>query len=205
MTASQKPTSPLFGWVAAGADLLSAQVEQVTGVVSKQIDATHALFEDLQQRGEAVDSQLRQTLNPSTVFSSLQNMMMAKPLISLLPGAKKAAVREQQLEVLTAKVDLLVEQVALLAAKRAAEKQATKAASKPASRSTSKVAATKKAATEDKDAAKTTAAKKPATTRRRTSAATKTSKTAASSGTASGGKTTVRKTTRRSSTSTKSE
>lgn len=194
MTANRKPSSPLFGWVAAGADLLSAQVEQVTGVVSKQIDATHALFEDLQHRGEEVDSQIRQSLNPSSVFSSLQNMIMANPLISLIPGSRKAAVKEQQLELLSAKVDLLVEQIALLAAKRAAEEKKAKPATKSTRSGSSR---TTKSAASTASKTDSAAEKKPATQRRSSSSSSAGKKTAGSAGTAR------KTTTRRKSTTTK--
>ena len=150
MTTNQKPTSPLLGWMSAGADLVSEQVDYVTGMVSKQIDATHALFEELQHRGEPVDEQLRQTLSPSSMFTSLQTLVMANPLFSLLSGNKKAATREQQLEVLSAKVDLLVEQVALLAAKKAEQQ-------KTAPPATTAKAAPKKAAANKSSSAKSSA------------------------------------------------
>ncbi len=140
MTTNQKPTSPLLGWVAAGADLVSDQLDQVTGMVSKQLDATHALFEELQQRGEPVDEQIRHTLSPTSVFSSIQTLVMANPLFSLFSGNKKASVREQQLAALSVKIDLLVEQVALLAASKAKAQADAQASSTPARQSASKTA-----------------------------------------------------------------
>lgn len=192
MTTRQKPTSPLLGWMSAGADLVSEQVEHVTGMVSKQIDATHALFEELQQRGEPVDEQLRQTLSPSSMFTSFQTLVMANPLFSLLSGNKKASAREQQLQVLSAKVDLLVEQVALLAAKKAEQQKAArpvakssdaKAAPKKAAQSktaASKASATKSAGPASKSTAKSgsqssSSSNKPATRKRSTSSSKRTS------------------------------
>lgn len=179
MTTNQKPTSPLLGWMSAGADLVSEQVEHVTGMVSKQIDATHALFEELQQRGEPVDEQLRQTLSPSSMVTSLQTLVMANPLFSLFSGNKKAAAREQQLAVLSAKVDLLVEQVALLAAKKAEQQKKARSAAKTSNTKTApkKAAASKSSPTKSTASAstKTTtksaskAASKPATRKRSTS------------------------------------
>ncbi|GGW94942.1 hypothetical protein [Alteromonas halophila] len=195
MSTNRKPTSPLLGWMSAGADLVSEQVEQVTDMVSKQLDATHALFEELQQRGESVDDQLRETLSPSSVFSSLQTLMMANPLFSLFSGSKKASVREQQLEVLSAKVDLLVEQVALLAAKKAAEQNASatpaKTSAGSAAQSTTKKSTSRKSSTASKSTSGTSASKagsqstrkraSTSTTRKRSS--TGASKTSSSSGT----------------------
>lgn len=133
MSQSNKPGSPFLAWFEAGAGLVSEQINQVTEMVNKRIDESHALFEELQHRGEEIDGKLRDTLNPSQMFSSLQELVMANPFMNWVPGFPgKQSKREQQINALSAKVDLLVEQVALLAAKQAAAKKqaATKAQAK---------------------------------------------------------------------------
>lgn len=132
MATNKRSASPLFGWLEAGSDLMAAQLSQVTETVNKRIDETHALFEELQARGEVMDKQIKTQLSPSQVFSSFQELVMANPIFSLFSTESRQSKREQQIDVLSAKVDLLIEQVALLAAKQAAEKKAEdKPASKP--------------------------------------------------------------------------
>ncbi|WP_414827885.1 hypothetical protein [Alteromonas sp. H39] len=168
MATSKRSGSPLFGWLEAGSDMMAAQLSQVTDTVNKRIDETHALFEELQARGEVMDKQIKTQLSPSHMFSSFQELVMANPVFSLFSSDNRHNKREQQIDVLSAKVDLLIEQVALLAAKQAAEKKA-----------------------EEKPAAKP----KRTSARRKTSTATKTSaKTSSSAGAAS--KSTPKRTTR---------
>lgn len=132
MATSKRSASPLFGWLEAGSDMMAAQLSQVTDTVNKRIDETHALFEELQARGEVMDKQIKTQLSPSQMFSSFQELVMANPIFSLLGTDNRQSKREQQIDVLSAKVDLLIEQVALLAAKQAAEKKAEeKPAAKP--------------------------------------------------------------------------
>ena len=135
-------SSPLLGWLTAGADLISAQLESTATTVSKKIDETHSSIEAMQRKGAEVEGELKQRLNPVPLFDSAQHLVMSTPLFSLLSGGKARVKREQQIELLSAKVDLLVEQVALLAAKRAAEKAKTpiKAPAKAAPKSTTKAA-----------------------------------------------------------------
>lgn len=168
MATKKRSGSPLFGWLEAGSDMMAAQLSQVTDTVNKRIDETHALFEELQARGEVMDKQIKTQLSPSHMFSSFQELVMANPIFSLFGSDNRHNKREQQIDVLSAKVDLLIEQVALLAAKQAAEKKA-----------------------EEKPAAKP----KRASTRRKTSTATTSSaKTAGGAGAAT--KSTTKRTTR---------
>lgn len=117
-------SSPLFGWLYAGTDLLSAKLDQAAGVVSQKIDETHETINAMQVKGLEVEGELRRTLNPFAIVDAAQKLVSSTPLFSALSGGQKRQQKEHQLEVLNAKVDLLVEQVALLAAKEAAQKAA---------------------------------------------------------------------------------
>lgn len=144
--ASPLKSSPLFGWLFAGSDLLSEKLDQAAGVVSQRIDDTHETINAMQVKGLEVESELRRTLNPFALVDTAQKLVASTPLFSALSGGQRRQQKEQQLEMLSAKVDLLVEQVALLAAKEAAKKaEAT--------------SATNKAAASKKPASKTTASK----------------------------------------------
>ncbi|CAD5268994.1 conserved hypothetical protein [Alteromonas sp. 38] len=149
-------SSPLFGWLTAGSDLISAQLESTATTVSKKIDDTHSSIEAMQRKGAEVEGELKRRFNPVSLVDSAQQLVMSTPLFSLLSGGKARVEREYQIELLSAKVDLLVEQVALLAAKRAAEK--AKAPAKAAPKSTVKAAPKATPKTASKPAIKTTAA-----------------------------------------------
>lgn len=126
-------SSPLFGWLYAGSDLLSAKLDHAAGVVSQKIDDTQETINSMQAKGLEVESELRRTLNPFALVDAAQKLVASTPLFSAFSGGQKRQQKEQQLELLSAKVDLLVEQVALLAAKEAAKKaEAKSAASKTA-------------------------------------------------------------------------
>lgn len=187
-------SSPLFGWLTAGSDLISAQLESTASTVSKKIDDTHSSIEAMQRKGAEVEGELKRRFNPVSLVDSAQQLVMSTPLFSLLSGGKARVEREHQIALLSAKVDLLVEQVALLAAKRAAEKAAekaqtptktpTKAPAKATPKSTTKAAPKSTAKATPKTAAKATpkVASKPAT--KSTAAATKSSGTASKTTTA---------------------
>ena len=169
--ASPFKSSPLFGWLFAGSDLLSAKLEQAAGVVSQKIDDTQETINAMQVKGLEVESELRRTLNPFALVDTAQKLVASTPLFSALSGGQKHQQKEQQLEMLSAKVDLLVEQVALLAAKEAAKKvDAASTASK--------------AAAPEKKATKSTPAKSPSasssTTRTRKTSSTKPAATSTS-------------------------
>ncbi len=123
MKNSEQRPSPFLGWFEAGADLLAAQLSKVTATVNHKIDESHQMFDELQHKGEDIDARLRATLNPQSVINVLQDAVVHNPIVSAItPGRTQKRVREAQLEVLSAKVDALVEHVALLAAKQAAAK-----------------------------------------------------------------------------------
>ncbi|GFD84354.1 hypothetical protein KUL150_04130 [Alteromonas sp. KUL150] len=114
-------SSPLFGWLYAGTDLIAARLDQAAGMVSQKIDDTQETINAMQAKGLEVESELRQTLNPFALVDVAQKFVTSTPLFSVLSGGQRRQQKEHQLEALNAKVDLLVEQVALLAAKEAAK------------------------------------------------------------------------------------
>ncbi|BFT29840.1 hypothetical protein D210916BOD24_10160 [Alteromonas sp. D210916BOD_24] len=200
-------SSPLFGWLFAGGDLVAAKLDVAAGLVSKALDDTHETLNAMQMKGVEVESDLKRALNPATFIDNVQKLVTTNPLLSIFSGSQKRVQKEQQLALLSAKVDLLVEQVALLAAKEAAAKAANKSktstntATKPAAKSTASKADSAKSvdATTKSTSTKTATTQRKATTRRTTSqkapskvAANKgttrksTSKTAATSTKASG-------------------
>ncbi len=191
-------SSPLFGWLYAGSDLLSAKLDHAAGVVSQKIDDTQETINSMQAKGLEVESELRRTLNPFALVDAAQKLVASTPLFSAFSGGQKRQQKEQQLELLSAKVDLLVEQVALLAAKEAAKKaEAKSAASKtaapkntsPKSSSTaSSTSRARKASTTKSASASSSTTKKASagTTNKRTAAKSTTTKSAAQKKAASG-------------------
>ena len=175
-------SSPLFGWLYAGTDLLSAKLDQVAGMVSQRIDDTHETINAMQTKGLEVESELRQTLNPFAIVDSAQKLVSSTPLFSMFSGGQKRQQKEQQLELLSAKVDLLVEQVALLAAKEAAKKaEAKSAASKtaaPKNTSPKSTQATRSTSTKSSSTASSTSRARKASTTKSASASSSTTKKA---------------------------
>lgn len=139
-------SSPLFGWLYAGGDLVAAKLDEAAGIVSKALDDTHETINAMQTKGAEVESELKRTLNPATLIDNVQKLVTANPLFSVFSGGQKRVQKEQQLALLSAKVDLLVEQVALLAAKQAAVKAANapKDSSQTVSKPVAKTASTNK-------------------------------------------------------------
>ncbi|USI27249.1 hypothetical protein ACD631_12790 [Alteromonas macleodii] len=195
-------SSPLFGWLYAGSDLLSAKLDHAAGVVSQKIDDTQETINSMQAKGLEVESELRRTLNPFALVDAAQKLVVSTPLFSAFSGGQKRQQKEQQLELLSAKVDLLVEQVALLAAKEAAKKaeaksaasktaapkntspkstQATRSTSTKSSSTASSTPRTRKASTTKSAAASSSTTKKASagTTNKRTAAKSTTTKSAA--------------------------
>lgn len=167
-------SSPLFGWLFAGADMITAELDQAAGIVSKQIDKTQEVFQQMQTKGVEVEADLRRTFNPFMFVDAAQNLVKSTTVYTMLTGGEKHQRKTEQLDALSAKVDLLVEQVALLAAKEAAEQASKKATAtaKPktatraakASSSTASKAASAKTSSEASAGteAKKTATKRPA-------------------------------------------
>ncbi|KHT44966.1 hypothetical protein RJ41_15445 [Alteromonas marina] len=189
-SASPLKSSPLFGWLFAGSDLLSAKLEQAAGVVSQKIDDTQETINAMQVKGLEVESELRRSLNPFALVDTAQKLVASTPLFSALSGGQKRQQKEQQLEMLSAKVDLLVEQVALLAAKEAAKKV-------DAASTASKAAAPEKKATKSTPAKSSSASSSTTRTRKTSSAkpATTSTSTTKKASTGTAGKRTAAKST----------
>ncbi|MFC3094957.1 hypothetical protein DRW07_17400 [Alteromonas sediminis] len=121
-------------------------------------DSTSAKFDELQARGEKVESELFGKIDPARQKANLANICNQVSMM-LSPRAS----REAKLDTLSKKVDTLVELVSTLAAKKAAEAEA-----KP--KTTTKAADDKPKTTRRKTttASKATAASKPTATRKRT-------------------------------------
>ncbi len=175
-------SSPLFGWLYAGSDLLSAKLDHAAGVVSQKIDDTQETINSMQAKGLEVESELRRTLNPFALVDAAQKLVASTPLFSAFSGGQKRQQKEQQLELLSAKVDLLVEQVALLAAKEAAKKaEAKSAASKtaaPTNTSSKSTQATRSTSTKSSSTASSTSRARKANTTKSASASSSTTKKA---------------------------
>ena len=175
-------SSPLFGWLYAGSDLLSAKLDHAAGVVSQKIDDTQETINSMQAKGLEVESELRRTLNPFALVDAAQKLVASTPLFSAFLGGQKRQQKEQQLELLSAKVDLLVEQVALLAAKEAAKKaEAKSAASKtaaPKNTSPKSTQATRSTSTKSSSTASSTSRARKANTTKSASASSSTTKKA---------------------------
>jgi len=164
-------SSPFFGWLTAGADLITAQLESAANTVSQRLDDTHEAFESMQVKGKQVETELKQTWHPATVIDSAQQLVSTLPVVSMLFGNKRQTNRELQLDALSAKVDLLVEQVAILAAKQAAEIAKAETAKSPRKTSASKASSPAKTTAGSKSAAtKSTTAKRGSTAASKTSA-----------------------------------
>ena len=175
-------SSPLFGWLYAGSDLLSAKLDHAAGVVSQKIDDTQETINSMQAKGLEVESELRRTLNPFALVDAAQKLVASTPLFSAFSGGQKRQQKEQQLKLLSAKVDLLVEQVALLAAKEAAKKaEAKSAASKtaaPKNTSPKSTQATRSTSTKSSSTASSTSRARKANTTKAASASSSTTKKA---------------------------
>ena len=175
-------SSPLFGWLYAGSDLLSAKLDHAAGVVSQKIDDTQETINSMQAKGLEVESELRRTLNPFALVDAAQKLVASTPLFSAFSGGQKRQQKEQQLELLSAKVDLLVEQVALLAAKEAAKKAEAKSAvsktAAPKNTSPKSTQATRAATTKPSSTASSTSRARKASTTKSAAASSSTTKKA---------------------------
>ncbi|WP_420933262.1 hypothetical protein ACOJR9_12355 [Alteromonas sp. A081] len=140
-------SSPIFGWFYAGADMLSAELDQIAGLVSKQIDKTSETLQEMQSKGIEVEADLRRSFSPFVFFDAAQNLVKSTSVYSVLSGGQKQQRQAQKIDELSAKVDVLVEQVALLAAKEAVKQAEKKETPKRASAKATTNATTTKAAT----------------------------------------------------------
>jgi hypothetical protein len=140
-------SSPIFGWFYAGADMLSAELDQVAGLVSKQIDKTSETLQEMQSKGIEVEADLRRSFSPFVFFDAAQNLVKSTSVYSVLSGGQRQQRKAQQIDELSAKVDALVEQVALLAAKETAKEAVKQAEKKEAPKRASTKTAPAKTAT----------------------------------------------------------
>lgn len=190
MTTTSNQNSSSFGWLGAGFSLVTDRVDAINQRVGNELSAINDNLTALSQRGEKVEAELCQRFRPVATLVATKNKLKesAMPfgiLDSINPFTSNNRKNDERLAVLSAKVDLLVEQVALLAAKEATARQAAK-----------KQAEAKKAASADTEAtpAKSTARK---TTRTKAAAAKKPATESAKTTTA---KPAARKSTRRTTT-----
>ncbi len=126
----QVKSSPLIGWLSAGSDLIAAKLDGAAAVVSQALDNTHETLNSMQAKGVEVEADIKRALNPMALLDNAQKLVMSTPLFSVLSGGGQRHQKAQQLDLLNAKVDLLVEQVALLAAKQAAAKTTKRSSTK---------------------------------------------------------------------------
>ena len=132
--------NPFVSFANAYCGLVADQISDLSTEFDKAVTKSNALFNELATRGEAVEADLKNAIPRSNPMNStLKNWFDAFSFGS--------AQRDKELDQLSKKVDDLIEQVAILAEKKA--KQAV-AAKKPAARRT---------ATKSTTAAKATASK----------------------------------------------
>ncbi|MDC8830598.1 hypothetical protein [Alteromonas gilva] len=142
----KKPSSPLLGWFEAGLGLMADQITEVNKQVQQKVSESQQSLDELASRGAEVENQLLKATDPNQWLELWRQSPLHHWLPSLTTPKQKRAMR---LEALSAKVDLLVEQVALLAAKQAADKAAAdkKAAATSTPRKTAAKATSKPAGT----------------------------------------------------------
>lgn len=153
----KKPTSPIMGWFEAGVGLFTDQLNAANQQVQHKVDESQKTLDELAARGAEVEAQIRKTVDPSQWLE----LWRQSPLHHWMPTfTTPKQKRAMQIEALSAKVDLLVEQVALLAAKQAAAKAEEKPqpAAKPKATRAKKTTTTKRTTS--------TRAAKPATARK---------------------------------------
>ncbi len=154
----KKPTSPIMGWFEAGLGLFTDQLNAANQQVQHKVDESQKTLDELAARGAEVEAQIRKTVDPSQWLE----LWRQSPLHHWMPTfTTPKQKRAMQIEALSAKVDLLVEQVALLAAKQAAAKQAEE---KPQTAAKPKTTRAKKTTTTKRTTS--TRAAKPATARK---------------------------------------
>ena len=150
----KKPTSPIMGWFEAGLGLFTEQLNAANQQVQHKVGESQKTLDELAARGAEVEAQIRKTVDPSQWLELWRQSPLHHWMPTFTTPKQKRAL---QIEALSAKVDLLVEQVALLAAKQAAAKAEEKSqtAAKPKTTRAKKTTATKRTTT--------TRAAKPAT------------------------------------------
>lgn len=141
---SSNTKNPFVSFVNAYCGLVASQLSDMSAEFDKAVTKSNDLFNELASRGEAVEADLKKSMPRSDKMNqSMKNWFDAFSFGS--------AKRDKQLNELSKKVDDLIEQVALLAERKAREASAAAKAPAP------KKPATRKAPA--KTAAKTTSAK----------------------------------------------
>jgi hypothetical protein len=156
---SSTTKNPFVSFVNAYCGLVASQLSDMSAEFDKVVTKSNDVFNELASRGVAVEADLKKSMPRSDKMNqSIKNWFDAFSFGS--------AKRDKQLNTLSKKVDDLIEQVALLAEKKAREASAAKApATKPAAkRAPAKARATTTAtpvakASESKPATKTTTRK----------------------------------------------
>ena len=169
----KKTSSPLFGWFEAGLGLVADQITEVNKQVQQKVNESQQSLDDLASRGVKIESQLLKAVDPNQWLELWRQSPLHHWMPTYTTPRQKRAMR---IEALSVKVDLLVEQVALLAAKQAAAKAGAekKSASTSRQRKTPAKSSTTKSAGTTKAAASTKTASKTSTSRKRASASSKT-------------------------------
>ncbi|GAA6185081.1 MULTISPECIES: hypothetical protein [Alteromonadaceae] len=141
-----------------------------TDALDKLYTDGNALVQDLIIRGESVEAEIKAKLEHSPIFKG-KSMLKSKIDMFKAKLGMQSHSREIQLEILSNKVDNLIDVVAKLAQKKAAEQSAAKSTATPAAKASTKTTAAKTATTR-KPAVKKTASAKPASDAAKTPAKT---------------------------------
>ncbi|MFA3789876.1 hypothetical protein AB6T38_02030 [Aliiglaciecola sp. SL4] len=151
-----------------------------TDALDKLYTDGNALVQDLIVRGESVEADLKAKLEHSSIFKG-KSMLKSKIAMFKSKMGMQSHSREIQLEILSNKVDNLIDVVAKLAQQKAAEQAAAKSTTKPAaakaSTTAAKPASTRKPAAKKTTATKSTAASKSTSTAKTTATKTTTGTT----------------------------
>ncbi|GAB2700140.1 hypothetical protein Q4574_15435 [Aliiglaciecola sp. 3_MG-2023] len=146
-----------------------------TDALDKLYTDGNALVQDLIVRGESVEADIKAKLEHSSLFKG-KSMLKSKIAMFKSKLGMQSQSREIQLEILSNKVDNLIDVVAKLAQQKAAEQAAAKSATKStatkASTTAAKPASTRKTVAKKTTTAKSTAASKPTSTTKTTAAKT---------------------------------
>lgn len=171
-TSNQNASS--FGWLGAGFSLVTDRVDAINQRVGNELTAINDSLTALSQRGEQVEAALCKQFRPIASLAQAKNKLQESSMPfgifdSVNPFKAKSRKTDQRIALLSAKVDLLVEQVALLAAKEATARQAAKKKATAAAKA--QTTAKEETATKASPAKRTTRAK--ATTKKPTAETTK--------------------------------
>lgn len=134
-------SNPLSGWFEASLGLVTEQINTANKQIQQKMAQSQQMFDELSERGGAVESQLMKAISPEQWLSLWKNAPLAQWMPDFTPVAQKRAAK---LDLLSSKIDVLVEQVATLATKRAAEKAKTTSVKQPTAKKAPRMRATTK-------------------------------------------------------------